>query len=165
MNIMLGIAISGAVVLSVAGLATSASRIDHKSEQRAAAAEVDRYRMFMFVADQAMRAAPVVSAPTVRTWDGLRTSAHAPPGAQQAGMPAGWKVVQMPGAGWVACTEMSERGIGMLAQLAPRAAQAGEAGASSATGPVALALGAGPKVTHMVLAAPGSAASLAGLCG
>ena len=164
MNIFLGMAVSGAIVLSVVGLSTSFERVDHKPEQLDAGAEVDQYRLFMFVADQYMKTAPPVTVNTVRTWEGMKETPVAPTGARAGSMPGGWKVVQTPSAGWVACTEMNERSISMISQLAPRPSVSSGSGTFTMPGLVPVSLGTNPAPSHIVIGTPTAAPSLAALC-
>jgi hypothetical protein len=164
MNIFLGMAVSGAIVLSVVGLTTSFERVDHKPEQRDAGAVVDQYRLFMFVADQFMKAAPAVAVNTVRTWEEMKVTPFAPTGARAGGMPTGWKVIQTPATGWVACTEMNERSISMISQLAPRPSVTSGTGTITMPGLVPVSLGTDPAPSHIVIGTPTAAPSLAALC-
>ncbi len=159
MNSIAIAAVAGLVGLSMISLTTSMARVDHKSEQQHANAVLDQYRMFMFVADQYMKTAPTVSVNTTVSWEVLRASPSAPPGAQQVNMPAGWRIVQTP-ADWVACTEMDERSVALIGQLAPSATSGSGTGTASLT-PVS---GAGGSAAHVVVGDTQNAAALAGLC-
>lgn len=163
MNVFFALGVSAVVMTGIAGLSLSYSRVDHKAEQRDAVAQVDQYRVFMAVADQYMATAGAVSVNTVITWETLRASKAAPPGARDVGMPGGWRIVQTPSSGWVACTEMDERSIGLLSQLAPRPSVS--VGTSTTTYPGLVPVpGAGGEISHVVIGTPTAAVSLAAIC-
>ena len=84
----------------------------------AAGAQVDQYRLFLFVASQYMRTYSAGAA-TIH-WDTLKTASGIPSGAQNALMPTSWRVVAAADNSWVACTELEPRAIGALEQLAVR---------------------------------------------
>lgn len=79
-------------------------------------AQVDQYRMFMYVADVYM-STYTGGAGTV-TWVMMKDATGAPSGAKLASMPATWKVVVAADNTWVACTPMDERAMGVIQQLA-----------------------------------------------
>lgn len=79
-----------------------------------ARANLDQYRMFMFVAGLYM--ASYSSGAATITWDTLKTAPGAPRGAA---MPATWKVVVAADNSWVACTELDPRTIGAIGQFIP----------------------------------------------
>lgn len=164
MNIFLGVAIGAAIAASVAGLATSFARVDHKPEQQHAVADVDQYRVFIYVADQYMKTAPAVSVNTVRTWDELKSTSLTPVGARSGGMPYGWKVIQIPPKEWVACTEMDERSISLISQLAPRPSVSSGGVTTTEPGLVPVYIGLSPGVSHVVMGTETSAPALAALC-
>lgn len=87
----------------------------------AARAQIDQYRLFMYVANEYMRNYSG-GAQTI-TWQTLKTLPWIPSGARQGGMPASWKVVAAADNTWVACTELDERTVGVLEQLANRSGQ------------------------------------------
>lgn len=163
MNIFLALGVGAVVMTGVAGLSMSYSRVDHKAEQRDAVTQVDQYRVFMAVADQYMAKASPVTVNTVISWDILRVSKAAPPGAREVGMPGSWRIVQTPASGWVACTEMDERSIGLLSQLAPRPSVS--TGSTTVTAPGLVPVSnAGGEISHVVIGTPTAAVSLASIC-
>ena len=95
----------------------------HDSDQPVAVAnamvQVNQYRMFMYVADQYMKT--YSGGPGTLTWATLASVASAPSGALNVNMPAGWKVVVASDKSWVACTQIDERAIGAIQQLAVQA--------------------------------------------
>jgi hypothetical protein len=110
------------LVLFAAATTTALQRqFDTPKAVVAASAQVDQYRLFMFIASQYMRNYSA-GAGTI-TWDTMKTIAGAPSGAKSVGMPATWKVVAAADNSWVACTELDERAIGAIQQLAVRGGQ------------------------------------------
>jgi hypothetical protein len=87
-----------------------------------ASAQVDQYRLFMYAASQYMQTYSA-GAGTI-TWDTMKTVGTTPSGAKSTGMPAAWKVVAAADNSWVACTELDERAVGAIQQLAVRGGQA-----------------------------------------
>jgi hypothetical protein len=79
-------------------------------------AEVDQYRVFMFVAAQYM--ASYTGGAATLPWPTLRDFPSAPSGIRTKGMPANWRVVVDSAGTWVACTPMSERALPAIQQLA-----------------------------------------------
>jgi hypothetical protein len=81
-----------------------------------AQAQVDRYRLFMYVAAQYMTTYSAGAA--TLTWSTLKTAPNIPSGAAGMQMPANWKVVVAADNSWVACTTLDERALGIVQQLA-----------------------------------------------
>lgn len=90
--------------------------IEVREEAVSARQQIDRYRTFMFVANLYMQTYSGGAA--TLTWNTLRTAPGAPSGAVQSGMPATWKIVVAADNSWVACTELDERALGSVQQLA-----------------------------------------------
>lgn len=120
MQILLYVALG--LILFAAATTTAVQRqFDTPKAVVNASAQVDQYRLFMFVASQYMQTYSA-GAGTV-TWNTLKTVVTAPSGAKSIGMPATWKVVAAADNSWVACTDLDERAIGAIQQLAVRGGQ------------------------------------------
>lgn len=95
-------------------------KIDSPQEHRQAMLEVDKYRAFMFVADQYMKNdPPAVTSITAVNWDTLKTTPFAAPASRALTMPVNWKIVRRPDDTWVACTDLEERSVTAIGQLLP----------------------------------------------
>lgn len=90
--------------------------IDAPQAVAAARSQVDQYRVFMYVAGQYMKGYSGGAA-TI-PWTTLRTASGVPSGAANAGMSGSWKVVAAADSSWVACTDMDERAVAAIQQLA-----------------------------------------------
>lgn len=93
-------------------------KIDRPAAAKQALVEVNRFRTFMFVANQYMNTVTVApSAITTIPWSTMASSSVTPPGMRSMSMPATWRVVQATDKSWVACTEMDERSVSAVGQL------------------------------------------------
>lgn len=81
-----------------------------------ARAQVDQYRLFMFVANLYMQGYSGGAA-TI-TWSTLKTAPGAPSGAVNGNVPATWKVVAAADNSWVACTDLDVRTVSVVQQMA-----------------------------------------------
>lgn len=95
--------------------------IDAPAAVAAARAQVDKYRQFMFVANLYMQGYSGGAA-TI-PWPTLKTAPGAPSGAVNSNMPATWKVVAAADNSWVACTDLDERAVSGVQQLAGNSGQ------------------------------------------
>lgn len=111
----------GLILLSAVMTETVQRAFDTPKAVVSASAQVDQYRLFMYVASQYMRSY-TAGAGTI-TWSTLKTVATAPSGAKNMNMPANWKVVAGSDNTWVACTELEPRAIGAIQQLAVQGGQ------------------------------------------
>lgn len=149
-------AISFLVFLSATAAFDSSIKVDHTPEHQATVLEIDKYRTFLFVADQYMKSSPAaVSTPTAVSWDTLKAHPFTAPGAKTLAMPNNWKIVRNPDNSWVACTELSERSISAVWQLAPSTSGA-------AMTPVISVAGQLPK--YVVIGEASTASTNAALC-
>ena len=149
-------AISFLVLLNATTLSDARSKIDYTAEHQATVLEIDKYRSFLFVADQFMKNSPAaVSVPTTVSWDALKAHPFTAPGARALAMPHNWKIVRNPDNTWVACTELSERSISAVWQLAPPTSGA-------AMTPVSAIAGQRPK--YVVIGEDATATTNAALC-
>jgi hypothetical protein len=115
MQLLYLIALATAMAASLTTLAYQ-QKYDRPAEVTQAVAQVNQYRMFMYVAAQYMKG--YAGGAATIPWSSLKTVATAPSGAVNAGMPVNWKVVAASDNSWVACTPMDERALGMVQQLA-----------------------------------------------
>lgn len=168
MHFVLLAAVSLVMFASIITL-NSQTEMDRPQATTDAAIQVDQYRMFMYVADQYMKAmAP--SGPGIITvdWPTMANSSVAPPSAKLLAMPAGWRVVRAADLSWVSCTEMDERSIGALNQLlsAGVLAEGAEAIATSdlQNASVQLSNASAQTTSFVVLGSPSTASALASLC-
>lgn len=90
--------------------------IDQPVAVATARAQVDKYRVFMFVANLYMQ--NYTGGAATIGWTTLRTAPGAPSGAANSMMPSSWKVVAAADNTWVACTDLDERAVSAVQQLA-----------------------------------------------
>ncbi|MGE3342290.1 MAG: hypothetical protein AB7L71_02550 [Vicinamibacterales bacterium] len=164
MNFLAYAALSVLVFAAVAGARVAVDRVDRPQEHFDAVAEVDKYRMFVFVADQYVQQAPAVSAATSVSWDTMRVSAAAPPAVANVAMPSTWRIVRFADGTYVACTDMQERSVTAIAQLVPGVTES--TGSTTATVPQlqAVKLNGSALPTHVVLGNAAEATTLATAC-
>ncbi len=111
----------GLVLFAAATTVAVQKQFDTPKAVVSASAQVDQYRLFMYVAGQYMQGYSGGAA-TI-PWATLKTVDTVPPGAKGTGMPATWKVVAAADNSWVACTELDARSIGAIQQLAVQGGQ------------------------------------------
>lgn len=105
------------LLLFLAGTTRNAQlAVDAPQAALDARAQIDKYRTFMYVANLYMQGYSGGAA--TLTWSTLKTASGAPSGAVNAGMPASWKVVASADNSWVACTDVDERALGAVQQMA-----------------------------------------------
>lgn len=152
-------------LLSVALLSmTQANQlVDHPQAALSAMAEVDLYRMFMYSADQYMKQTSLadVNTQTTVTWATIKVASTTPPGASNLAIPSTWKIVVTPGKKWVACTDMDERSVGAIAQLAPPST---DASSPLSLTPLRLTGANSTGVSHIVISPSNTAAAFAAQC-
>lgn len=90
--------------------------IDAPAAVAEARVQVEQYRMFVYVAGLYMQGYSGGAA-TI-PWTTLRGASGVPSGVRNAGMPATWRVVAAADNSWVACTEMDERAVAAVQQMA-----------------------------------------------
>lgn len=118
MNLPLAIALSGIVFTAVTA-AHMASKFDHPEALVDVQADVNKYVMFIYSADQYAKTVASVSTATTVSWGTIVASGVVPPAGQMLSMPSTWKAVLIPGGTWVGCTELNERSMSAVAQLVP----------------------------------------------
>ena len=115
MPIILFIAIA-AIMFNAMTLSARNQEMDAPKVVAEAAAEVNEYRMFMFLASQYM--STYSGSAGIVTWQSLITVPIAPSGVKNVSVPPTWRLVVSEDRSWVACTPMSERATGIVEQLA-----------------------------------------------
>lgn len=115
MHTLLLVAISFMILLASMG-GMKRSEIDQPKKVASAGSSIYRYQMFVYVSTLYM-ASYSGGAATVY-WPTLRTASGAPSGAKNMDMPPTWKIVIAADRTWVACTEVDERSIGTIGQIA-----------------------------------------------
>lgn len=111
-----------ALVLAIAATTTAIQRQSDAPRAVVSASEqVDRYRLFMYVASTYMKG--YSGGPGIVTWEMMKSIPTLPSGAKATGMPPSWKVIVSSDNTWVACTDLDERAIGAFQQLAVQTGQ------------------------------------------
>jgi len=106
-----------AFLMLAAGMTKNTQQaIDAPVAVAAARAQVEQYQLFMFVATLYMQDYSGGAGSIV--WSTLKTARGAPSGAVGGNMPASWRVVVAADKSWVACTDLDERAVGIVQQLA-----------------------------------------------
>ena len=117
MQVILLAAIGLTMILSVLTIA-SGNKADRPQASKDSLVQVNKYRTFMYVADQYMKTITVPPATnTTITWSTMSASSVAPPAMASTTMPLNWRVVHATDGSWVACTELDERPISAVGQL------------------------------------------------
>ena len=117
MQVILFAAIGITMILSVLTIAAG-NKADRPQESKDSLVQVNKFRTFMYVADQYMKTIIVPPATnTTITWATMSTSSVAPPAMASTTMPLNWRVVHATDGSWVACTELDERPISAVGQL------------------------------------------------
>lgn len=163
MNLAFVLAFASLMTVALLGMTQANQLVDHPQAAQSAMAEVDLYRMFMYSADQYMKQTSLadVSAQTNVTWDAIKVASTTPPGAKNLAIPVTWKIVVTPGKKWVACTDMDERSVGAIAQLAPPST---DASSPQSLTPLRLTSANSASVTHIVISPSSTAAAFAAQC-
>ncbi len=99
----------------------TASGAKKAAPQLAAAAQVEKLRIFAYGADEYMKSGPAaVTVDTSVPWSTIRSLSTLPESVRSTAMPDGWKIVRSADNSWVACTEMDEEAINAVQQRIAR---------------------------------------------
>ena len=169
------VALSLVVLLSLTGNVEANRTVDFPIEHQQAVIQVDQYRAFLFAADMYMKSnPPAVTVPTAIKWDVIKANPLVAPGAVSVAIPSTWKIVRKPDNTWVACTEIPQRSISAIWQIAPPLTTSSGVSSPGMT-PVNLSgvsspgmtpvnLDRSPEPTHIVVGDPVTANAEAKLC-
>jgi hypothetical protein len=158
------------LIPAIAGLATlglvfqaATVKMESGPLQLGARTELDRYRQFMFAADQFMRSGAAPGGAGAVSWEQIKAAPSTPPGMRLAQVPASWRLVVAADGSWVACTTLSERAASAIGQMLPGSNQTASwpVAASAVLAGTASVASLVPAEGFSVLAADSAGAALA----